>query len=152
MTTFVSGPMFEPSTSALWESVACSLCRTGRSGAHYNTFGVRTDRLGMQALRAMFPGGKANEMNFAVFSTSGVHGMYTTIEEAEAAVARGDKDEDGEDWEPSVTFLVVQPRIVCLRYGNCHPRTAEDFAFLRQLRASSWAAVQLIGASDKEGA
>jgi hypothetical protein len=137
VTTTVSGPMFEPAQSTYWESVKCHHCRVGRDGAHYNTFGCR-DENGMSALRAMFPDGKADEYNAVLFSTSGVHGMYTTIEEAEAAVQRGNKDEDGEDWEPHVTFLIVHPRIVCLRYGNCEPKTPEDFAYLKKLRESSW--------------
>ena len=141
--------MFEPAKSHFWQSVSCDRCRQRREGAHYNTFGVTRDADGMDALRHMFPDGTANEMNFVLFSTSGVHGMYTTIEEAEAIVLRGNKDEDGEDYEPHVTFLIVHPRIVCLRYGNCEPRTADDFAFLKGLRASSLAAVQTIGAPEE---
>ncbi len=144
MTTTVSGPMFEPASSTYWEGVKCSRCRIWREGGDYNTFGCR-DENGMAALRAMFPTGEADEYNAVLFSTSGVHGMYTTIEEAEAVVLRGNKDEDGEDWTPHVTFLIVQPRIVCLRYGNCEPVTVEDFAWLKQLRASSWKALMAIG-------
>ena len=141
MTTFVSGPMFEGSTSGPWTS------SLHKSGAHYNIYGCR-DENGMAALREFFPDGQANAMNVALFSTSGVHGMYTTIEEAEAAMLRGHKDEDGEDTVPSVTFLIVQPRIVCNRYGNCLPKTADDIAFLKTLRASSWKALLTIGASE----
>src|SRR5678816_402672 len=146
MTTTVSGPMFEPSKSTYWESVTCHRCRAGRDGAHYNTFGCR-DENGMAALRAMFPDGEANEYNAVLFSTSGVHGMYTTIEEAEANFKRGNKDEDGEDASPSVTFLIVHPRIVCLRYGNCEPETEDDFTYLKRLRASSWKVFSEIGAA-----
>lgn len=102
----------------------------------------------MAALRELFPDGEANEMNLCMFSTSGVHGMYTTIEEVERWVLHGEKDDiwDEEGGPEAVTFLVVQPRIVCTRYGNCVPKTPEDFAFLKKLRASSWAAFQQIGA------
>ncbi len=148
MTTFASGPMFEPARSTFWKSVTCSRCGVGRDGAHYNTFGCR-DEDGMAALRAMFPKGEANELNAVLFSTSGVHGLYTTIEEAEADFLRGNKDEDGEDTTPNVTFLIVHPRIVCLRYGNCEPKTADDFAWLKQLRASSWKAFGGIGAEQE---
>lgn len=86
----------------------------------------------MAALREMFPSGKADDLNFVLFSTSGVHGTYRTIEDVE---------DDGGD----VTFLVVHPRIVGLRYGNCEPRTPEDFDFLKRLRASSYEAVASIG-------
>ena len=101
-------------------------------------------------LREMFPKGAANYLNFVLFSTSGVHGSYCTIEKAEATVQRGNKDEDGEDYHPQVTFLVVHPRIVALRYGNCSPQTDEDFAFLKRLRLSSWKVVQTIGRADDE--
>lgn len=151
MTTTVSGPMFEPAQSTFWQAVTCHRCRCGRDGAHYNTFGCREDD-GMAALRTMFPKGEADEFNAVLFSTSGVHGMYTTIEEAEAAVQRGNKDEDGEDWHPSVTFLIVHPRIVCLRYGNCRPTTPEDFAFLKTLRESSWREFALIGRHEESQA
>lgn len=87
----------------------------------------------MAALRQMFPEGKADDLNFVLFSTSGVHGSYCTIEDAEAEPDLG------------VTFLIVQPRIVGLRYGNCEPRTPEDFAFLKALRASSREAIATIG-------
>lgn len=88
---------------------------------------------GMEALRTMFPDGEANDLNFVLFSTSGVHGSYATLEEVE------------EEPDLGLTFLIVQPRIVGVRYGNCEPKTPEDFAFLRKLRASSWRAVATIG-------
>lgn len=87
---------------------------------------------GMAALRQLFPDGIADDLNFVLFSTSGVHGTYCTIEDAESE-------------ECDVTFLVVQPRLVGLRYGNCDPKTPEDFQFLRKLRESSHAAVRAIG-------
>lgn len=84
-------------------------------------------------MRELIPEGKADDLNFVLFSTSGVHGSYCSIEDAEAEPALG------------VTFLIVQPRIVGVRYGNCEPRTTEDFAFLKALRASSREAVASIG-------
>lgn len=138
MAITLGGPMFERAVNGVWKS------SHNKDGAHYNIYGCR-DENGMNGLREMFPEAKANELNFVLFSTSGVHGTYSTIEEAEVAMLRGNKDEDGEDWTPSVTFLIVHPRIVCLRYGNCVPRTADDFAFLKKLRASSYVAVSQIG-------
>lgn len=144
MSTQVGGPMFEPSKTKFWEASQCFRCRNRKDGAHYNIFSS-SEADALDALRVMFPDGEANEMNFVLFSTSGVHGTYSTIEDAERAIA-GEPDEDGEiDSAPSVTFLIVHPRIVCLRYGNCAPRTAEDIAFLKQLRASSIRAVAEIG-------
>jgi hypothetical protein len=98
---------------------------------HYSVLVLNGD--GMAALRQLFPGGEANELNACLFSTSGVHGTYCTIEDVEA----------GEAFD--VTFLVVQPRIVCVRYGVCKPETPEDFAFLKRLRASSLSAIATIG-------
>lgn len=139
MSMILSGPMFEPANNGPWKSVH------NASGGHYNNFGC-LDKYGMSALREFFPDGKAGELNLCLFSTSGIHGMYTTIEEAEADWKRGCKDEDGEDTTPQVTFLIVQPRICTVRHGNCNPTTADDFKFLKKLRKSSWAAVQKIGA------
>ena len=130
----LSGPMFEPSDHGIYRSVH------RKEGAHYNTYAVQ-DENGMRALREMFPEGEADEMNFALFSTSGVHGMYNTIEEAEEHLKN-----PSEETSDSVTFLIVHPRIVCLRYGNCSPQNAKDIAFLKKLRASSWKAAQKIGA------
>jgi hypothetical protein len=108
--------------------------------ADYSIMRPLDGRDGLAALRAMFPDGEADEMNAVLFSTSGVHGTYNLIEEAEANVLHGDQ-EHGDD----VTFVVVQPRLVALRYGTCEPKTAEDFAFLRKLRASSHKAFASIG-------
>lgn len=119
----VSGPMFEPKAHGFYSSIY------GQEGAHYNIYRVSD---GMAALKDLFPEAKADEMNFVLFSTSGVHGTRTTIEEAEK-----------EDFE--ITFLIVQPRLCCLRYGNCKAETKEDFEFLKKLRKTSWEAVQLIG-------
>lgn len=135
----VSGLMFEPVQSGAWKSIHA------KEGAHYNTY-MCEDEDGMAALRKFFPGAKADDMNFVLFSTSGIHGMYTTIEKAECDFNRGCKDEDGEEITPHVTFLIVQPRIVCLRCGNCEPKSAEDFDFIKELRASSWAVIPTIGA------
>lgn len=137
MSTVLSGPMFEPSTTDLWKSVH------KKEGAHYNTFGA-TPYNGMRGLRQMFPAGEADDLNFVLFSTSGVHGSYCTIEEAEAQWKKGES--------PDVTFLIVHPRIVCLRYGNCEPQTDEDFAFLKKLRESSAKAVVKIGFPESEPA
>lgn len=139
----VGGPMFEPSVNPPWESVC------NKSGAHYNNYGCH-DRDGMQALREFFPKGRANELNFCLFSTSGIHGMYTTIEEIERGLlAYPDGPPSDTDWPDdyhgnSLTFLIVQPRICCLRHGNAEV-TLADIPFLKRLRQSSWGIVQKIG-------
>lgn len=105
----------------------------------WNEVGSRTlrlvnDKLGMEALRVMFPDGEADRDNLVMFSTSGVHGTYLTIEDEQAAPDTG------------VTFLVLQPRLVATRYGVAHPETEDDFDFLKKLRATSWAVMTRIGA------
>lgn len=138
----VSGPMFEGAESGPWRSTF------GKPGAHYNSYYCKGED-GMAALREFLSpdGDRVNEMNFVLFSTSGVHGSYSTIEDAEREILTG-KNEDGEPvrYPTTVTFLIVQPRICCLRYGNCQPRNAEDIAYLKVLREkSSWAVVSTIG-------
>lgn len=95
---------------------------------------------GMAFLREWFPDAKADNMNFVLFSTSGVHGSYTTIEEIEA-----EQGSESTEKLEMLTFLVVQPRMVSMHYGNCLPETADDFNFLKELRASSHAIVAQIG-------
>lgn len=128
-----------PSEPVYWESVY------GKEMAHYNIFYLKGNQNGMAALRRMFPGGRADEMNLCFFSTSGVHGAYTTIEEVERSVVEQQPDEYG-DFPDSITFLIVHPRIVCHRYGNCRPENAEDIEFLKGLRESTWRAAENIGA------
>ena len=108
--------------------------------AHYSVFSLTDRDNGMAQLRATFPEAKADEMNFVLFSTSGVHGTYNTIEEAERHLACGGEDTSGE-----VTFLIVHPRLVSLRYGQCEPKNQADIDYLKRLRNSSHAAVAIIG-------
>lgn len=137
--------MFESAKSDLFTS------SSGRPGAHYNVFSSETIK-GMEALRAIFPEGAADAMNLCVFSTSGVHGDYSTIEEVENWVLRQipTHSEPGDDpWGPSdLTFLIIHPRLVCLRYGLCEPKTEDDFHFLRLLRLTSWEWFIRIGRSE----
>lgn len=88
---------------------------------------------GLDALKALFPNAEADANNFVIFSTSGVHGSYTTIEEAQQYSGSG------------VTFMVMQPRLVLTRYGVAYPKSEEDFDFLKKLRDTSWKAMSVIG-------
>ncbi len=97
--------------------------------SHYEIEGW--DKAGIDAmahLRVMFKDGP-DSLNFVLFSTSGIHGSYCTIEDCE----RG-KVED-------VTFLVIHPRLVAMEYGNVTPKNVDDFAFLKKLRADSLRAI-----------
>lgn len=120
----------------MWEN----LDKSRPDSAHYSVMRVASDFEGMVALRGMFPEAKADELNFVLFSTSGVHGTYNTIEEAERFLSGTDTEGHNE-----VTFVVVHPRLVAMRYGVCNPNTQDDIDYLKRLRASSWEAARMIG-------
>lgn len=122
----------------MWKHVA------GSGSAHYSVMTTEKGVNGLTALREMFEDAKANELNFVLFSTSGVHGTYNTIEEAEMAI-NGEHDSGGDEYCQSVTFLIVHPRLVAIRYGECTPETSADIAFLKELRKNSLAVVCKIG-------
>ena len=122
----------------MWEN----LDKSRPDSAHYSVMRLVRGEGGMAALRGMFPDAKANELNFVLFSTSGVHGTYNAIEEAEKAI----NGEDPETHFNEVTFVIVHPRLVAMRYGVCNPETPDDIDFLKRLRASSHEAVAGIGA------
>lgn len=109
--------------------------RTEMDSHYYCVLGLANPDDGMVALREMFPDGEADPLNFVMFSTSGVHGTYNTIEQAEAALLARDAGTEERDTE--VTFVVFHPRVVCMRYGNCRVENLEDIALLKKLRASS---------------
>lgn len=126
-----------------------------RDGGHYNIFHAG-QKQAMDMLRRWFPDAKANEMNFVLFSTSGVHGCYTTLEAIEASLAKypdgppshGEDEDPPDDYcVPEVTFVLVQPRLVSMTYGNAL-FALDDLPFLKALRASSWDAVREIGAEE----
>jgi hypothetical protein len=139
MSAVLSGPMFERDGDT-FRSIF------GKQGAHYNIYQIRG---GIDALKQLFPDGEANDLNIVLFSTSGVHGSYTTIEEIEAGLKKYGDDFTGQEWPDDypgneLTVLIVQPRIVCLRYGNITVRLA-DIPYLKKLRETSLAAVPKIG-------
>lgn len=147
----LDGPMFEPAEHNGMKSVF------GKQGGHYNVFyldardGRYTDaEVGMRSLRRLFPDGEANDLNVVLFSTSGIHGSYTTIEEIEASIKKYGEEPVFESEPPDdysgdgLTVLVLHPRTVCLRCGNVRVR-ATDIPWLKKLRASSHAVLSKIG-------
>lgn len=111
------------------------LANPSDGGAHYSIFKIKPEE-GMALLRSLFPKGYVDDMNFVIFSTSGVHGSYTTIEDAAA-----EPDEDG---KRRVTVLIVHPRLVCLKYGHIEFELS-DVPFLRKLRKASQKVMAEIG-------
>lgn len=122
----------------------------GKEEGHYNTFRINDEEKAMEYLRLCFPDGKADELNFVLFSTSGVHGSYLTIEEQwdEREERKKEFMEYEEEFIPDVTFLVIQPRLCTTTHGNVIIKSDEDAKFLKKLRKSSWKAVRKIGAPD----
>jgi len=105
--------------------------------SHYSIHNIKKEE-GMSFLKEVFPSGEADDLNFVLFSTSGVHGFYTTIEQAEKEI---DENKD----VSMVTFLLIKPRMVSVIYGNVIPKTMEDIVFLKKLRETSSKAMQTIG-------
>lgn len=89
---------------------------------------AETGESGMDVLRSLFTDGEANGLNFVMFSTSGTHGSYLSIEEV--------VDSLGTDEPYKLTVLVIQPRVVRMLYGEI-AITAYDVPFLLKLRESS---------------
>jgi hypothetical protein len=117
----------------MWENIVDS------DTNYYSVLKLQREDGAMEGLRKLFPNGKANELNVILFSTSGVHGTYTRIEEVEAGLR------DGLDDLGPITFLVIHPRTVTLRYGNCTPESQDDIDFLKGLRESSAKVLAEIG-------
>ena len=126
------GPMFEHAETTKFKSCFA------KEGAHYNIFEMVG---GIEALFEMFPDGKANEFNLVLFSTSGIHGTYNTIEEVESELRY-----PSGDGSINLTVLIVHPRLVCMRFG-CFDVKKDDIPFLKTLRKSSWDAMLKIGRS-----
>ena len=131
----------------MWTRIKTS--NKSEADEYYAIFKLTGD--GMKALRSIFPVAQANQRNIVLFSTSGIHGHYGTIEAAEQQLQLItpkpdlEEEEEEEEEEPSVTFCVIKPRIVCMQYGNAYPRSADDITFLKELRASSHRALAAIG-------
>ena len=107
---------------------------------HYSILAIDQTR-GMEALKEMFPEGKCDEMNFVLFGTSGGHGCVGNVDEL---FTEGNQtDEDLESGVDKITVLVIQPRLVCLRYGHIVVKP-DDIPFLQALRDSSREAMRAI--------
>jgi hypothetical protein len=150
MSATFSGPLFDPCEDEDRKS------SFGKSGGHYNIYAAKDGR-GLDMLKRWFPDAKANEFNFVLFSTSGVHGTYTTIEQIEIGIAKyGINPDFGEEGWPDdyhgneLTFLLIQPRIVGMTYGTLAVCSQTDVDYLKTLRASSWEIVQQIGRQEDE--
>ncbi len=95
--------------------------------------------LSVEELMVMFPRGVADELNFCLFSTSGVHGTYSTVEDVERYIQSvpEDKRKCDDDRCDTITFLVIRPRSLIFNYGNVRVETQNDVEILRELRSRS---------------
>lgn len=142
----ISGPIAESAESKYWSSVH------KKQGGHYNTFnaqenGKHTD-VSIDVLKTVWPFGKADELNFCLFGTSGVHGRHGSVDALRRSFNRyGLRDWDAinaeapDDYDDTITFLIVHPRTVTLRFGNVTIKSESDLAYLETLRDSSIDAV-----------
>ena len=80
----------------------------------------------LEHLKRIFPDGEADSLNWCILSTSGVHGLYTTLDDIQA----------GDYEHPSITVLVIMPRVVTMLYGHIDI-TLDDIPYLRKLVNSS---------------
>lgn len=121
-----------------------------KEGGHYNIFAAQNEMEWAMLTNIFEPlNWQADKMNFILFSTSGVHGTYTTIEDIEKSAEKygwNVKDNfDADDYcSPYLTFLIVHPRIVNMRFGEIKVRPFM-LEKLKKLRKSSIEVVQKIG-------
>lgn len=94
----------------------------------------------MGAVRRALPEGGADELNWLFVGTSGVHGTYLTLDDAEAILRAGEARAEEDAWPPRVTVLIVYPRRVWCRYGDVAV-TLDDVAWLREQVALTLVAV-----------
>lgn len=88
----------------------------------------------LEDLWGCFPDDKADEMNWLVLSTSGVHGSCATLD---GLLEKWDDQE----YVNAITVLVIQPRLVVLRYGELELHDHEGVERLRRIVTSSVSAI-----------
>lgn len=141
----LSGPVFERSRDGMIKVNA-----DDEAGAIYSVYHfdyrqgangqIEQDSvLGMESFKAFMAGADLNSETFVLYSTSGVHGSYTSLEEIEACVEKYGEAPIEDDDQPrdyagrDLTVLIIQPRLVCMRCGNVRV-TKADIPFLKEMR------------------
>jgi hypothetical protein len=103
----------------------------------------------MDDIRRVFPTlDDVNDLNFMLFSTSGVHGSYASIEDVEAELSGGGDPDDG---PPKLTVMILQPRCVTFGFGHISVE-AGDIDYLKGIRARSRNAMMSLCEPDDDGA
>ena len=91
----------------------------------------------IQELRKFFPNGVANELNWILCSTGGIHGNDYSLDDAEY-ILRGEdpKNLPLPNKKTYITVLYVLPRMCSIMYGEIQVNL-EDINYLRRLVRSS---------------
>lgn len=92
-------------------------------------------------LKDLFPSGEADGLNWCIFSTSGVHGSYFTLDEIEYSLRENLDEYSVHYCRPRLTVLVIKPRMVSLGWGEIEV-ALEDVPFLRTLGETSLACIK----------
>lgn len=147
----LSGPMFEPASHNGYKSMLNK--RDGYYNIYHFDEGIdgRVDmEVGTRNFYDFWRQRKPNQDNFVLFSTSGVHGTYCTIEDIETSLKKYPdvtwaENCEPDDWgHPWLTCLIVQPRLVTLRCGVILVELP-DVPRLKELRQQSMEAISGIG-------
>jgi hypothetical protein len=96
----------------------------------------------MREVKAIFPGGSADDKNWLFVGVGGYHGTKTSLAEAEK-VLRGAPDAYSDvmnNGKTFVTVLVVHPRLCVLKYGEIQVNL-EEVKLLRSLVQSTVKAI-----------
>jgi hypothetical protein len=100
----------------------------------------------MDDIRRVFPTlDDVNDLNFMLFSTSGIHGSYCSIENVEAELSGNGDPDDG---SPKLTVMILQPRCVTFGFGHIAV-AASDIDYLKGIRARSRAAMMSLCEPDE---
>lgn len=94
-------------------------------------------------LKEIFKNG-ADELNWLVASTSGIHGGYTKLDDIEQTWELDPEDEKSNG--KHITLLVIQPRLCVLKYGEIQIHDKEDIKWLRGIISQS---IEMIKKSQK---
>jgi hypothetical protein len=91
-------------------------------------------------LEEYFQDFEADDLNFCLFGTSGVHGSYGSLKQLRKDCKKfGFGSDEGIG---TITVLIIQPRKVCMIYGNVRVTSFEDIEKLEKLRITSAKAVK----------
>lgn len=80
------------------------------------------------------PDTSTDELNMLFLGTSGIHGWYGDLDDAEKQLQNvGKKDKWGVISKPSITVCLFHPRVCCIQYGNILIENQDDIDYLRKI-------------------